>query len=172
MTSRLHRQGLQGWFRGPGIFFLTAALLGFSGPARAFQDKAPAFQEQDLNGKRHSLDAYQGKVVVLYFWATWCGYCRKDVPNMIRVFREFESRNVVFLSVSLDEDVERLRQFIAEKEIPYPVIFRGEGWNNQLAQLYGISGVPTYVLIDSEGYYAGSDAGAESLRAVLPAYLK
>lgn len=146
-----------------GTLILIAA-LGTNLPAAwSASDLAPDFREVDLSGKTHTLQDYKGKILVLYFWATWCPYCRQDVSSMIEVHQKFNPRGVEFLSVSMDQDESKLRKFVAKHNLPYPVSFRGVGWGHPLAELYGLSGIPTYVIVDQEGKVIDSDVGAEAL---------
>ena len=129
--------------------------------------QAPDFRETDLAGNVHTLQNYSGKMLVLYFWASWCPYCRQDVSSMIQVYQKYQPRGVQFLSISLDDNESKLRDFVTKKRIPYPVAFRGKGWGHPLAKLYGLEGIPTYVLIDEEGKIIDTDVGSEALIAVL-----
>ncbi len=151
-----------------GLAVLTGAFII---PAYAVTNPAPSFLEKDLNGQMQSLSQYSGKTVVVYFWASWCPYCRKDLPNMIKVYEQFQARGVKFLSVSLDKDEAKLRQFVEERRIPYPVIFRGEAWDNKIASVFNVTGIPTFVIVRPDGSVAAMDVGSAKLEEVLPQYL-
>ncbi len=137
----------------------------------AASKQAPDFREVDLSGQTHTLQQYAGKTLVLYFWASWCPYCRKDVSSMIQVYKKYQPRGIQFLSVSMDENESKIRSFVEKHQIPYPVAFRGQGWGHPLAKLYELDGIPTYVIIDGEGKIVDMNVGAEALSASLSQYV-
>ena len=132
------------------VVFLTGFFLSQPAGSPAVE-KAPEFSLTDLQGQHQSLSQYQGKPVVLYFWATWCPACRNEVEKMKDVYQKYHPRGVEFVSVSLDTDRAKLEKFVREKKIGYPVLFDGRGWENQVAKTYGIYSTPTFVLINPEG---------------------
>ncbi len=84
-------------------------------------DLAPELKAKDVNGKELSLDAYKGKVVLLNFWATWCGPCRAEIPSLIRIQEAYKDHlQIIGMDVD-DDDEERLREFVKEQGINYPV---------------------------------------------------
>ncbi|MSR77278.1 MAG: TlpA family protein disulfide reductase [Candidatus Omnitrophica bacterium] len=149
------------------IFFLVLFALSFPYPAGAEFVQAPGFSEVDIQGNRQSLEQYRGKFVVLYFWATWCSWCRKDTKAMIEVFKTYHPKGVEFISVSLDQDLAKLQKFVNEHHVPYPVIFEGEGWENKIVQLYGIEATPSFILIDPQGQVRSGGGSSEELKEEL-----
>src|SRR5919197_1026959 len=84
-------------------------------------DPAPDLKAKDLNGKELDLEAYKGKVVLLNFWATWCGPCRAEIPSLIRIQESYKGRlQIIGMDVD-DDDEERLRAFVRDQGINYPV---------------------------------------------------
>src|SRR6201982_2163715 len=84
-------------------------------------DPAPELKAKDVNGKELSLDAYKGKVVLLNFWATWCGPCRAEIPSLIRIQEAYKDRlQIIGMDVD-DDDQEQLREFVKNQGINYPV---------------------------------------------------
>ena len=107
---------------------------------------APDFALHDLDGQAVSLSQFKGKVVLLDFWASWCGPCIADLPNLRKIKEQVAAQPVVFLNISLDANEVAWKQAIAKHEI--------KGFHvrsNQVAQAYNVSGIPRYYLIDPQG---------------------
>ena len=105
----------------------------------------------DLDGKPISLADYRGKVVLLDFWAVWCGPCLGEIPNIKAVYEKYHNQGFDVIGVSFDEDAAVLREFIAEKEIPWRQILDGGGFGGTFAKQYGVHSIPAPFLIDREG---------------------
>lgn len=115
------------------------------------QSSAPAFSFQDLSGKAHSLAEYQGKIVVLNFWATWCFPCRDEMPMLNKLAPQFAAKDVVFLAVSLDDakSREKIPRFLDKKKITLPVF---TGATPATLTQFGLAGVvPATVVLDRDG---------------------
>jgi thiol-disulfide isomerase/thioredoxin len=105
-------------------------------------------------------------VVLVDFWATWCGPCVAEIPNMIEQYSKYHAKGFEIVGVSLDEDREARVQFVGEKKIPWPVLFEkseGEGWRHPLATYYGITGIPQLILIGRDGNVITLNARGEKL---------
>ena len=105
----------------------------------------------DLDGKPISLADYRGKVVLLDFWAVWCGPCLGEIPRIKAVYEKYHDAGFEVIGVSLDEDAAVLREFIKEQEIPWRQILDGDGFAGAFAKQYGIRSIPAPFLIDREG---------------------
>ena len=105
----------------------------------------------DLDGKPISLADYRGKVVLLDFWAVWCGPCLGEIPRIKAVYEKYHAEGFDVIGVSLDEDAAVLREFIKEQEIPWRQILDGQKWSGHLVQRYGIRSIPAPFLIDRVG---------------------
>jgi len=110
-------------------------------------DPAPDLKAKDVNGKELSLEAYKGKVVLLNFWATWCGPCRSEIPSLIRLQEEYKDRlQIIGMDVD-DDDKEQLRAFVKAKGINYPVAMTSV----PVRLAYGgISALPTLFVINQD----------------------
>ena len=133
----------------------------------AVQQKAPAFSERDLEGYLQSTSKYAGKPLVLYFWATWCPACVNEVKKIKKIWQNYHSKGIHFVSVSLDEDKDKLEKFIEEKDIRYPVLFDGTGWKNEIVKKYSVVSTPTFVLIGADGNIQTSGGGINALEKEL-----
>lgn len=105
----------------------------------------------DLEGNPISLGDYRGKVVLLDFWAVWCGPCLGEIPRIKAVYEKYHGEGFEVIGVSLDEDAAVLREFITEQGIPWRQIFDGQKWAGHLVQQYGVHGIPAPFLMDREG---------------------
>ena len=133
--------------------------------------RPPAFSAKDLTGTEQTLAKYAGNVVVLHFWATWCGYCRAEIPKLKEVHQRWSSRGVTILAVSIDEDPARLRSFIKQALLPYEVIPDGEN-DFAISLEYGLVGVPLTYIIAPDGRVALRFAGPADLTGAVERMLQ
>jgi thiol-disulfide isomerase/thioredoxin len=125
-----------------------------------------------LDGTPFDQRTLAGKVVLLDFWATWCGPCVAEMPNIRAQYEKYRDRGLEVVGVSLDEDRAAAAAFVEEKGLTWPVICgTGEqsGWDQPLAARYGISGIPTMFLIGRDGNVIAVDVSGESLAERLAA---
>ena len=126
----------------------------------------------DLDGTPISLADYRGKVVLLDFWAVWCGPCLGEIPRIKAVYERYHDKGFDVIGVSLDEDAAVLREFIKEKEIPWRQIFDGQKGAGHLVQQYGIRGIPAPFLIDREGKVISVKARGSLLEELVTAEIE
>ncbi|MDE0638049.1 MAG: redoxin family protein [Candidatus Poribacteria bacterium] len=125
------------------------------------QDPTLAWEEQilpdfssatfDIDGNPISLADYRGKVVLLDFWAVWCGPCVGEIPNIKEVYEKYHDKGFDVIGVSFDKDEAVVREFIKEKEIPWRQILDSGGFKGVFAEQYGVRGIPAPFLIDRNG---------------------
>ena len=113
-------------------------------------EPAPDFTLDDLDGQPVSLSQFKGQVVLIDFWASWCGPCINDLPYLRKVKEKTSDWPVVFLNISLDADDAAWREAIDEHEIK-GVHVRADGWGAEVAKTYQVMGIPSYYLVDSQG---------------------
>lgn len=112
----------------------------------------PDIELEDPNGKTRALSDLRGKVVLVDFWASWCGPCRRENPNVVRAWNEYKDRGFEVFSVSLDKDLKKWKRAIDQDGLIWPYhISDLRGWSSSATQLFGISSIPHAILIDKDG---------------------
>ena len=133
-------------------------------PALALIGKpVPDFSATDLDGTPISLEQYRGKVVLLDFWAVWCGPCIAEMPTVKKVYDTYKDEGFDIIGISLDTDEKRLRDYLKENEIPWRQVFSGKGWESPVSRQYGIRAIPAPWLIDKDGTLITHQARGEAL---------
>ena len=125
--------------------------------------KFPDFEGKDLSGQPTSVAGYKGKIVLLDFWATWCGPCVGELPNVLATYEKHHADGFEIIGISLDQDKEKLTTFLQQRKIPWRQIFDGKGWESRLALDYGIQSIPATFLLDGAGQIIGKDLRGKAL---------
>ena len=134
--------------------------------------KFPDFTETDLAGKPLSVANYKGKVVLVDFWATWCGPCVGELPNVLATYKKFHPQGFEIIGVSLDEDKDKLASFTKSKGMTWAQFFDGKGWGNKLAEKYGIQSIPATFLLNGDGVIIGKNLRGEALESAVADAMK
>jgi peroxiredoxin len=106
---------------------------------------------KSLKGEQIDISQYKGKVVLIDFWATWCGPCVGELPNVKRTYDKYHDDGFEIIGISLDRDRERLEKFIEKNDMPWPQYFDGKGWKNEISTGFDIHSIPSTYLVDGEG---------------------
>jgi peroxiredoxin len=112
---------------------------------------APDFTQNNTEGEAVSLSDFRGKVLLVDFWASWCGPCRRENPNVVKLYERYKDQGFEILGVSLDRKKDRWLQAIEADGLTWPHVSDLKGWQNEAAKLYGVSSIPDTLLIDREG---------------------
>jgi peroxiredoxin len=127
---------------------------------------APAFTCLNAKGKKMSPSDFKGKVLVLDFWASWCGPCRQEIPNMKKFYEEFKGKGVEFLSVSIDAKEEAWRKAMKEENMAWP-----QGWvkdgGKEVMNLYQFGGIPFILVIDKDGNIFKKNVRGENIKTAV-----
>jgi thiol-disulfide isomerase/thioredoxin len=127
---------------------------------------APPFSATTLDGQRISMDGLAGKVVLIDFWATWCGPCREALPHMRKIAQKFEGQPFVALSISLDSDEGKWKDFVAKNGMTW-LQYRDGGFNGQIARQFGVTMIPATFSIDADGVLEDQHVGDADIEGKL-----
>jgi len=131
--------------------------------ATAVGSVAPDFSQPGVDGNPLQLSSLRGKVVLVDFWASWCGPCRAENPNVVKAYNKYKEKGFEILGVSLDENAEAWKKAIADDKLVWQQVGDMKGWRNDAAQLYGINSIPASFLLDKEGKIIARDLRGEDL---------
>jgi peroxiredoxin len=145
------RRGVPFWIAIAGALIIGAAALIWAllDARQPTNDIAPDFTLTSYDGASYQLSTLRGKVVVLNFWATWCGPCRGEARGLVTLWSRMKERDVIFLGIDQEDKPEDARTFINEFDIPYP-----NGPDNGIVSAYHIQGLPTTIIVDPNGLVA------------------
>jgi thiol-disulfide isomerase/thioredoxin len=113
-----------------------------------------------VDGREVDLSKMRGKVVLIDFWATWCGPCVAELPNVIKAYKELHPKGFEIVGISLDSDKAELESFVKERGMEWPQYFDGKGWQNEISSKYGINSIPAMWLLDKKGMVVSTNARA------------
>ncbi|MFP6872124.1 MAG: TlpA disulfide reductase family protein [Verrucomicrobiales bacterium] len=126
-----------------------------------------------LQGEKFDLAKLKGKVVLVDFWATWCGPCIAELPNVQKAYTDYHDKGFEIVGISLDRaaDREKLENFIKEKKMPWPQAYDGEGWGNAIAKKYGVTSIPATFLVGKDGKIVETNLRGTALGTAVSRYL-
>jgi len=133
---------------------------------------APDFTLPDPSGKMISLSSFRGKYVLVDFWASWCGPCRQENPNVVKAYQQFKGKNFTILGVSLDKTKDKWQEAIKADGLAWNHVSDLKFWDSAVVPLYGLNAIPTNFLLDPQGKVIASNLRGPALEAKLQEVLK
>ena len=133
---------------------------------------APDFTQNDPNGKPVKLSDFRGKYVLVDFWASWCGPCRKENPNVVKAYNKYKNKGFTVLGVSLDREKDPWLKAIEDDKLTWTHVSDIKYWENEVAKQYGVRAIPANVLLDKNGKIVGKNLRGEKLEAALAKLVK
>lgn len=129
-------------------FVVLSIISGAALSASEMNTPAPDFTLKSLSGKNIKLSEYAGNVVLLNFWASWCGPCRQEMPLLDELHKKYESLGFVVLGVNVEEQSDKAKGYLADIPVDFPILFDDK---NIASKLYDVVAMPTTVMIDRNG---------------------
>jgi peroxiredoxin len=133
---------------------------------------APEISLPSPEGKEIALSSLKGKLVLIDFWASWCGPCRKEMPNVVKIYSKFKNKGFEIYGVSLDQDKEKWMEAITKDGINWPQVSDLKYWDNVAARIYNVQGIPYTVLIDKDGKIIAKNLRGQELEKKIAEVLK
>jgi peroxiredoxin len=115
------------------------------------------FTQNDVDGNPVSFSAFKGKYVLVDFWASWCGPCRAENPNVLKEYNKYKDQNFTVVGISLDDKPEKWKKAIKDDGMPWTQLSDVKGWQNEVSTYYGIQAIPMTFLIDPQGNIIAKD---------------
>lgn len=132
----------------------------------------PPLDVPDLDGRAISLSDYRGRLVLVDFWATWCGPCLAELPNVEALYARYHANGLEVIGVSLDSDLNALRAFVKEKNMPWRQACDAMGWKSTIAERWHVQGIPATFLIGRDGTIVALNARGRHLESLVEQHLK
>ena len=140
MTSRYTRLAVR------AVALLAVTLPAFGGLATS--GPAPQFQLAARGGKTIDLAQYKGQVVMINFWATWCGPCRQEMPLLESIYKKYNKMGFTLIGVNVEPDTKPVESFLKETPVSFPIAFDTK---SEVSKMYEVSGMPSTVIVDRKG---------------------
>ncbi|MGI9526039.1 MAG: TlpA family protein disulfide reductase [Weeksellaceae bacterium] len=121
---------------------------------------SPTFAMENINGDMVKLSDFEGKYVYIDVWATWCGPCKREIPALKELEKDYHGKNIVFVSMSVDalKDKEKWAKFVKNEDLQGVQIFAENSWKSDFVTAYEIQGIPRFILVDPQGMIVSPDA--------------
>ena len=131
------------------------------------------FVMEDINGNKVSVkDVFsKNKITIIDFWASWCGPCRQEMPNLVNTYNKYKEQGLGIVGVSLDEDKEQWKDAVKEMNMTWIQLSDLKGWGNSAAQMYGIQAIPFTIIVDEKGNVLNIGLRGEALESFVHNYI-
>ena len=129
------------------------------------------FAAKDLNGNAISPAKYKGRVLLLDFWATWCGPCVDELPAIKAAYDKYHAQGFDIVGISFDADKKQLTDFLQQRKMAWPQVFDGKGWESAIGKTYGVRSIPFTVLVGRDGKIAALNLRGAALEVAVKAAL-
>jgi len=152
------------------LIFVLPAFQVFAQPAvgqQAYEISLP-----DINGKVQHLSDQQGKMVLIDFWASWCGPCRRSNPELLKLYSQYRDKGFEIFGVSIDDQKDAWKKAIAKDRISWKQVIETGGWDAPVAVQWKIEQIPSSFLIDQQGKVIAIDPSKEQIENYLKSGLK
>ena len=147
------------------LFLITLFSTVNAQPGQGMQAKEIALPS--VNGDTIRLSSLKGKIVLLDFWASWCGPCRASNKNLVKLYSKYKDKGFEIFAVSLDDDKGKWQKAIKQDKISWQQVNEGGGWEAKTAQVWNINAIPTSYLIDKQGRLIAMDLEGKELEKAL-----
>ncbi|MCF6281548.1 MAG: TlpA family protein disulfide reductase [Candidatus Polarisedimenticolaceae bacterium] len=161
MKSNLHSSRL---LLKSALLFLSACLLLTSAYAVEENEKAPDFTLKSRSGENLKLSEFRGELVMVNFWASWCGPCRQEMPELESLYQQYKGMGFTLLGINVDDQIKNADKMLKQIPVSFPVLYDSE---HKVSDLYEVAAMPTTILIDRNGtirdIHHGYQPGTEQL---------
>lgn len=132
-----------------------------------------SFTMNDIEGKTISVkdEFTKHTITIIDFWASWCGPCRQEMPNLVKTYKKYKDKGLGIIGVSLDEDEEQWKNAIKEMDMSWLQLSDLQGWNNSAAQMYGIQSIPFTIIVDKNGSVINAGLRGSDLESFIQNYI-
>lgn len=121
------------------------------------------FTQNDMEGKPLHFSSFKGKYVLVDFWASWCGPCRIENPNVLKAYQQFKDKGFTVLGISLDNNADKWKQAVTKDKLPWTQVSDLKGWENEVSAYYGVQGIPANYLVNPEGIIVAKNLRGQAL---------